>query len=404
MIVLKNYNKLTTFFFLFTCVFAFSQTTIKGKINYGNSERNVSSTILLKDGENIVAYSISDENDNYFLEIDKVGVFTLVISALNFESQSLNIEITSKTKKIEKDFILTYKSNEIEEVFIQSKLPTTVKKDTIVFDAKTFLQGNEQVIEDLLKKIPGLNVSSDGTIKVGNQEVEKIMIDGDDFFEKGYKVLTKNMPVNPIDKVELYQNYSNNKHLKGIENSQKVALNLTLKDDAKRVWFGNLLAGYGVVSENRYEVKSNLMNFGKKSKYYFLTNLNNTGLDAVGDINHLVRPYRYDEPSSVGDNQKVISLLNSENDLPNLKKKRVNFNNAEMLSLNSIFTISDKIKLKTLGFLYTDENGFFKNSFQSFAVGSTFFENTENFVGKKTQITGFGKVDLTCDVSNTKND
>ena len=153
---------------------------------------------------------------------------------------------------------------------MQSRRPITIKKDTIVFDAKSFLQGNELVVEDLLKKIPGLNVLTDGTIKIGNQEVEKVMIDGDDFFEKGYKIVTKNMPVNPIDKVEVYQNYSNNKHLKGIENSEKVALNLTLKEDAKRIWFGNIFGGYGLVSENRYEFRANLMNFGKKSKHYFL--------------------------------------------------------------------------------------------------------------------------------------
>jgi hypothetical protein len=210
------------------------------------------------------------------------------------------------------------------------------------------------------------------------------------------------MPVNPIDKVEVYQNYSNNKHLKGIENSEKVALNLTLKEDAKRIWFGNAFGGYGLVSENRYEFRANLMNFGKKSKHYFLTNLNNIGIDAVGDINHLIRPFRYDEPASLGDNQSVNSVLTLNYELPNLKKRRVNLNNAEMLSLNSVFTLSDKIKLKTLGFLNSDEIDFFRNSLQRFSVNNTTFANTENFVGRKAQITGFGKVDLTYDISKNK--
>ena len=72
------------------------------------------------------------------------------------------------------------------------------------------------------------------------------------------------MPIKPVKEVELLKNYSNNKHLKGIEHSDKVALNLKLDDDAKRQWFGNIDAGYGVVSENRYTFKSNLMNFSKK--------------------------------------------------------------------------------------------------------------------------------------------
>ena len=323
------------------------------------------------------------------------------VSSLSYEAQSKKIETTGSAK-IKKDFILKPKTTVLQEVVVQSRRPITVKKDTIVFDAKSFLQGNEQVVEDLLKKIPGLNVLTDGTIKIGNQEVEKVMIDGDDFFEKGYKIVTKNMPVNPIDKVEVYQNYSNNKHLKGIENSEKVALNLTLKEDAKRIWFGNAFGGYGLVSENRYEFRANLMNFGKKSKHYFLTNFNNIGIDAVGDINHLIRPFRYDEPASLGDNQSANSLLALNYELPNLKKRRVNLNNAEMLSLNSIFTISDKVKLKTLGFLNTDEVDFFRNSLQQFSVGNTTFTNIENFVGRKTQLTGFGKIDLTYDISKTK--
>lgn len=380
----------------------FSQTIIKGKINFDNNEKDVPVNILLKQDDTTIEYSFSNSNDTYTLETNKYGLFTLVFSSLSYETVSINIEISSKSNVINKDILLKYKTTILNEVIIESEKPVTIKNDTIVFNADSFKQGNEQVVEDLLKKIPGLNIDADGTIKVGNQEIEKVMIDGDDFFEKGYKIVTKNMPVNPIDKVELYQNYSNNKHLKGIENSDKVALNLTLKEDAKRVWFGNLKAGYGLVSENRYELRSNLMNFGKKNKYYFLTNLNNIGEDATGDINHLIRPYRFDEPASLGDDQSVNTLLGLGFDTPNLKQKRTNLNNVEMLSLNSIFTLSEKLKLKTIGFLNTDEIDFFRNSFQTFSVGNTSFTNTENFVGRKTQLTGFGKIDLTYDISKTK--
>lgn len=382
----------------------FSQSyTIKGFLKDTNNQPVISASIILKDfNGKTITYNYSDEFGKYSLKIDKTGQFILIASSLGYEQKSVDIAIenTDLIKTI--DFELTPKVTELKEIILESNKPITVKKDTIIFNADSFKQGNEQTVEDLLKKIPGLNIDANGTIKVGNQEIEKIMIDGDDMFEKGYKILTKNMPVNPIDKVEIYQNYSNNKHLKGIENSDKVALNLTLKEDAKRVWFGNIHAGYGLVSENRYEVRSNLMNFGKKNKYYFLTNLNNIGEDATGDINHLIRPFRFDEPASIGDNQSANLLLGLGFDTPNLKQKKVNLNNAEILSLNSILTLSDKVKLKTLGFLNTDEVDFFRNSLQQFSVGNTTFTNTEDFVGRKTQLTGFGKIDLTYDISKTK--
>ena len=381
----------------------FSQTVIKGSIktNENESIQNVS-VLLMNENEDLLDYTYTTKNGFFSLEVsDKTRKF-LVFRAIGYEEKKIEL-FNNKTKIIELDtIILQTKPIELKEIILKIKKPIFIKKDTIFFDAKSFLQGNEQVVEDLLKKIPGLDIDANGTIKIGNQEIEKVMIDGDDMFEKGYKILTKNMPVNPIDKIELLQNYSNNKHLKGIENSQRVALNLTLKEDAKRVWFGNMQLGYGIISENRYEVRGNLMNFGKKNKYYFLTNLNNLGQDATGDINHLIRPYRFDEPASIGDDQSVNSLLGLGFDTPNLKQKRTNLNNAEMLSLNSIFTLSEKVKLKTLGFLNTDEINFYRNSFQTFSVGNTTFTNTEDFEGRKTQLTGFGKVDVTYDISKTK--
>ena len=382
---------------------SYSQNIIKGVVKDEDQHPIISASVILKDNTGkILTYSYVDESGKYELKTDKQGVFELIASSMGYEQKSIVLTFENKNEIKAIGFILNPKVTELKEIIIESKKPITIKNDTIIFNADSFKQGNEQVVEDLLKKIPGLNIDENGTIKVGNQEVEKIMIDGDDMFEKGYKILTKNMPSNPIDKVELYQHYSNNKHLKGIENSNKVALNLTLKEDAKRVWFGNMQVGYGIVSENRYELKSNLMNFGKKNKYYFLTNLNNIGYDAIGDINHLIRPYRFDEVGSIGDDQSVNSLLGFGFDTPNLKQKRTNLNNAEMLSLNSIFTLSDKVKLKTLGFLNTDEIDFFRNSLETFSVGTTSFTNTEDFKGRKNQLIGFGKIDLSYDIAKTK--
>lgn len=391
------------FFFLFSCN-VISQTTIKGRINNTNNEPIVSASIILKTiTDETIGFTTTDELGMYKITFDEIGKLSININSLGHEGKEIKIDIINKNEKKTIDITLLIKETILDEVFIETKKKSiTIKNDTIVFNAKSFLQGNEQVVEDLLRKIPGLNIDENGTIKVGNQEVEKVMIDGDDMFEKGYKLLTKNMPVNPIDKVELYQNYSNNKHLKGIENSDKVALNLTLKEDAKRIWFGNIQSGYGLISDNRYEVRGNLMNFGKKNKYYFLTNINNIGEDATGDINHLIRPFRTNEPGSIGDDQSANTLLGLGFATPNLKQKRTNLNNAEMVSLNSIFTLSSKTKLKTLGFLNSDENNFFNNSLQTFTLGANNFTNTEDFVGRKTQITGFGKVDLTYDISKTK--
>ena len=381
-------------------VLLFSTTTfaqnIQGVVNneHGDVLSNVS--VILKNNENkTVAYQFTKTDGSFSFSDLEAQEYTLQCNALGYEKQLLTADLSNeKTKK----FVVTLqeKAEELQEIVIDIPMPIKQKKDTVTFNVKSFLDGTEHTVEDLLKKLPGIQVTENGTVKVGNQEIEKIMVDNDDFFEKGYKILSKNMPVKPLKEVELLKNYSNNKHLKDVENSDKVALNLKLDDDAKRQWFGNVEGGYGVVSENRYTVRSNLMNFGKKNKYYFLTNLNNLGYDATGDITHLIRS---SNDFVVGDNQSAQQFLSLAPSTAALRDDRTNFNNAEILSLNSIFTLSSKTKLKAIAFLNTDEQNFYRNSYDRFSDGETSFENTEAYYMCREKMSAFGKLDLTHDFS-----
>lgn len=391
------------FILFFLGINTYSQTSVAGKVtdNFSNPIQYLS-VVIKAENNNIVDYSYTNNDGEFNININKIGEFNILFSALGYESKIVPIKLVANGKEIYLDIVLKTKTFELNEVIVNATKPILIKKDTIVFNVKSFLKGNEQVVEDLLKNIPGINIDTQGTIKVGNQEVEKIMIDGDDFFEKGYKILTKNMPVNPIEQVEILQKYSNNKLLKGIENSDKVALNLKLKEDAKRQWFGNVNIGYAISSKKLYDTQSNLMSFGKKNKFYFLTNFNNIGYDAVGDVDALIRPLRYGQPGSIGDTETAATLLNLNSGTPNFKDSRTNFNNAELVSLNAIFNPSKKIKIKTLGFFNWDENDFFRNSIQEFSLNETSFTNTEDFTLRKKEFTGFGKIDVTYDISKTE--
>jgi len=108
----------------------------------------------------------------------------------------------------------------LNEIILHTEAAIKKRLDTTTFKASAFTKGNEQVVEDLLKNIPGVTVEEDGTIKVGNKAIEKVMVDGDDFFEKGYKLLTKNLNADAVENVQVYERYSNNKLLKGIEESK----------------------------------------------------------------------------------------------------------------------------------------------------------------------------------------
>ncbi|MFN7117961.1 MAG: carboxypeptidase regulatory-like domain-containing protein [Saprospiraceae bacterium] len=394
-------------FLLFTLTsnYLLAQYLIKGSVKDDKKApiELASIWITASDSEDIIAFTYSEKEGNYQLELRTTGAFRISFSALAHEKKAMTVEVSAAQPTATLHVVLSPVPFEFEEVLIKAEsLPIVVKGDTVIVDVKAFAQGNEAVVEDLLKKIPGLNIDAAGNIKVGNKEIEKVMVEGDDFFEKGYKILTKNMPSAPVEKIEILQNYSNNRLLKGIEQSDRVALNLRLKEEAKRVWFGDISAGYDITLADRYNIQGNLMNFGKKNKYYFITNLNNIGQDATGDIEHLIRPFRYDEPASVGDDQQAHRLLNLAFAAPDLKSSRTNLNNAELLSLNAIFNPTAKLKIKTLGFFDANEVDFFRNSKQDFTASGTNFTNIENQHFRNASVTGFGKLDLTYDISTTR--
>ncbi|GGF19048.1 TonB-dependent receptor [Flavobacterium limi] len=354
-----------------------------------------------KGSQSVVAFTHTDNDGKYFLELSETGHLEITFAAMSYKAVSLII-LVEENKKYIHNVVLTDEAMTLDEIIIQKEKPVTIKKDTIIFDAKAFAKGNETVVEDLLRRIPGLNISKNGTIKVGNKEVEKVMVEGDDFFEHGYKLLTKNLNASAVDNVEIYKRYSNNRLLKGIENSDKVALNLTLKKDIKTQWFGNMSLGYGVVSENRYEVRTNLMSFRKKVKYYGIGNFNNLGVDAVGDVDYIIRPVNSDGISNIGDTENANKLINLNGFRPNLKDDRTNFNNAELLSLNSIFTVSPKIKVKIMGFFNSDNNTFFRKGIDSYNSGDVSFTNFEDYTLNKKKTIGFGKFDFNYDISKNQ--
>ncbi|REE08387.1 carboxypeptidase-like protein [Winogradskyella pacifica] len=380
----------------------YSQTIISGFIKEKNGNSIPSASIILKDSlsSSTIEYTFLDQNGNYKLTTNQYGHFKLSFSSLGYKTKIISITILKNQSHLNLDIVLEEQPIDLKEVIIRAEKPISILKDTILFKTRFFTNGTEQTVEDLLKKIPGLNVGSNGTIKVGNQEIEKLMIDGDDLFEKGYKILSKNMPAYPIEEVEVLKRYSNNRLLKDIEESNKVALNLKLKEDAKRIWFGN--AELSIGNDSFYQLKGNLMNFGKKNKYYFLANSNSVGYDTTGDIQQLIKPYRFNEPASIGDNQQVNNSLHLSAGSLNFKRSRTNFNNAELLSLNAIFNPTEKLKIKTLGFFNWDETDFFRNSIDVVNIDNTNFTNTEDYNLRNKKRIAFGKLDVTYNISKTK--
>lgn len=360
-------------------LFTQAQVAIHGKVSVkAEALGGVRIDLRLAADSQMLAYTFSDVQGNYRLQIPKKGKFILQFKSLSFEPIILAIAPTQADTLVDVQ-MQAGGVQRLQEVIVHGKQRYLQGRDTIELAVNSFLQGDERNVEDLLRKIPGINVGTDGSIKIGNKEVEKVMVEGDDFFEKGYRLLTQNMSVQPLEKIQVLQRYSNNKQLKGIENSEKVALNLQLKADSKNQWLGSVGLQGSPIGPKYYQASANLMNFGKRNKYYLLASANNNGYDAVSSINHLIQSGSANEPGQIGIGVATPTLIDNTPNLPNFDYRRTNFNKDKLLSLNTILNPTSTFKIKWLGFANPTKRSFYRNTLQEYNLEDIQFTTTENY-------------------------
>ncbi len=361
--------------------------------------------LLTPDGEtNIVAFTQSDSRGEYSLKVNKWGNFMLEYRAISFQSRVYPVTILESQREHEMVInpILNHQSVSINEVVVMGERPITLKRDTVIFRISSFAKGDEQVAEDILKHLPGITVSEGGGISWQGKEVEKLMIEGDDLFGKGYRLVSRNLPSGIIDKVEVYERYSHNSLLKDIEYSNRVALNLTLKEDVRLTLFGNGSVGYS--SHLTHTVSGSVMSVGKKNKYYLFTNSNSVGVNPTGDIRHFVNPQIGDEQDSYQQSIVPINyLINIKGFAPNLREQRVRDNNSNMLSVNTIIKPAKKLTAKLVTFGTHELDAYFNEGYMEYRLANSNFTNTESHNLLNRAISGFGRIDLKYDYSKNSN-
>lgn len=166
-----------------------------------------------------------------------------------------------------------------EVVITSNKKPFIIKQDTVKYNVSTYRDGSERKIEDIIKKMPGIEVNEkSGEIKYKGKSIENGQLEGDDLFGSNYALGTKNISVDMVEQVQAIENYSAYPLLKGIENGDKVALNLKLKK-GKMDFSGNADYGSGFFSDNEqaYNIGTNILGISKNYKSFGTLSYNNVG-------------------------------------------------------------------------------------------------------------------------------
>jgi hypothetical protein len=223
------------------------------------------------------SYGITNDKGKFQLSLKPNSTYSIKVSYLGMQTKELTV--TTQTENLNQKITLESGGIELDGVEVVREMPVSIKGDTIVYNADSFKSGTERKLEDVLKKLPGVEVNADGEIEVEGKKVTKLMVEGKDFFDGDTKLGVKNIPADAIDKIQVLRNYNEIGALKGLGNDQdNVAMNIKLKSGKKNFWFGDMTAGIGVGhKESRFLVNPKLFYYSPKYSLNLITNFNNIG-------------------------------------------------------------------------------------------------------------------------------
>lgn len=241
---------------------------------------------LFKDGrEKPLKYALSDEKGQVTIDAVAKGTYTFKAELLGYKAYSATVKMESKAIDLG-TLKMSVDTEQLDAASVSAVgNPMIVKKDTIEFNASSFKTTDNDVLEDLLKKLPGVEVSEDGSVTVNGESISKITIDGKTFFLNDPQLATKNIPAKMVNKLKVIQKKSEQAEFTGIDDGEEeTVIDLSVQPGMMKGLFGNVSAGAGydlpsqdgIKSDVRYQGNAFIGRFTDKSQISLILNGNNT--------------------------------------------------------------------------------------------------------------------------------
>lgn len=251
---------------------------VKGKLVDSTSKQAVvdaTVTVVTAKDSALVNFTISSKQGTFEIKNLLPGDYRLIVTSKGLEEIKKNFRLTPEkmlydfeTLSMSKDYKM------MEGVVITTESPIQIKNDTMQFNASGFKTAPNATVEDLLKKIPGMDVDKDGNVKSQGEDVQKVLIDGKEFFGNDPKLATKNLTADMVESVQVFDDMSDQAKFTRIDDgSRSKTINIRLKKDKNKGFFGRALAGYG--SNDRYEGNLSFNRFNGNKRISVLFNTNN---------------------------------------------------------------------------------------------------------------------------------
>lgn len=267
-----------------TVVFAYN---IKGVITDPDGEPLIAATVRLLKADKDSTYvngTKTDVDGRFTLTGISNGKYIVEGKYIGYDASFVDVQVAGKSLNID-TLRLSEGGIALREVTVTGvKTEIKVMEDTVEYNADSYKTQPNAVVEDLLKRLPGVEVGTDGSITANGKTVTKILLDGKEFFADDPKVASKNLPVEMVDKLQVVDRKSDLARLTGVDDGEEeTVINLTVKKGMKNGWFGSAEGGYG--SDSHYLGQFNINRFWNDNQITFLGNFNNVNQLGFTDSN-----------------------------------------------------------------------------------------------------------------------
>lgn len=243
------------------------------------SLKNASVALLQTTDSAVVAVVLATETGSFSIKNIPFGSYLLQMSFQGYQSVIKQVTLQQHNAHLQLGtFAMRPVATQLTEVTVQQS-PMVIKKDTVEYNAGSFKTKPNAVVEDLLKKLPGVTVAKDGTVTAHGEQVQRILVDGKRFFGDDPKMATKNLPPDIVDKIQVYDAQSDQSTFTGFDDGSRTkTINITTKKDKRKGIFGKASAGIG--NQDRYENSLNMSKFNNGQQITVVGQANNVNRQA----------------------------------------------------------------------------------------------------------------------------
>lgn len=356
-----------TLLFLFFYMICTSQTVIEGHLKNRVNRTPVCDavcTITLEQNSEPLGYALSDAEGYFrialYLESDSI---CLNIAHLSYGAQMFRLP----NKNGLRNFELDEKILELQEVRVKGS-PIWSVGDTLNYNVGAFQSQQDRVIGDVLKKLPGIEVSKEGSISYQGKPINRFYVEGMDLLQNKYSIATNNIPVDAVERVQVMENHQPVKALQDVKASENAAINLKLREDKKGAWAFNAEAGSGGNADGvLWQGKATAMQFGHKRQTIGVFKTNNTGHNLLNEFSghSLGTSDLYSgEPPFLSDLVSPVSLST-----PPLEESRYLDNKSYAFSLNNLWKIDENKSLRVQATWLKDRRRQILNEWSKYYLG-----------------------------------